>query len=162
MLIYFARDIGRILVAWFGGLFDAARRTSDYWLGWWVIIGTIPIGVLGLLFKHYIRDDVRNLWIIAIALIVFSAVIAAAEYFGKKTRPIEQFTWKDSRHRRARSVPGAGPRCVAVGRDHQRGPVPRPGARGRGPVRLPAGHPRGAGVRALLAARRVPAGRPRA
>lgn len=95
VLIYFARDIGRILVAWFGGLFDQAKRTPDYWLGWWVIIGTIPIGAAGLIFKHYIRDDVRNLWIIAIALIVFSAVIAAAEYFGKQTRRIEQFTWRD-------------------------------------------------------------------
>jgi undecaprenyl-diphosphatase len=96
VLIYFARDIGRILVAWFGGLFDAAKRTTDYWLGWWVILGTIPIGAAGLIFKHYIRNDVRNLWIIATALVVFSAVIAAAEYFGKKTRPIEQFTWRDS------------------------------------------------------------------
>jgi undecaprenyl-diphosphatase len=96
VLIYFSRDIGRILVAWFGGLFDASRRTSDYWLGWWVIIGTIPIGAAGLIFKHYIRNDVRNLWVIATALIVFSGVIAAAEYFGKKTRPIEEFTWRDS------------------------------------------------------------------
>jgi undecaprenyl-diphosphatase len=96
VLIYFARDIGRILTAWFAGLRDPSRRTSDYWLGWWVIIGTIPIGAAGLIFKHYIRDDVRNLWIIAGALIGFSAVIAAAEYFGRQTRPIEQFTWKDS------------------------------------------------------------------
>ena len=96
VLIYFARDIGRILVAWFGGLRDSSRRTSDYWLGWWVILGTIPIGAAGLIFKHYIRDDVRNLWVIATALIVFSAVIAAAEYFGRQTRAIEQFTWKDS------------------------------------------------------------------
>ena len=96
VLIYFARDIGRILVAWFAGLRDPSRRTPDYWLGWWVIIGTIPIGAAGLIFKHYIRDDVRNLWIIATALVVFSAVIAAAEYFGKQTRPIERFTWKDS------------------------------------------------------------------
>jgi len=96
VLIYFARDIGRILVAWFAGLTNAARRTSDYWLGWWVIIGTLPICVLGLLFKDQIRSGVRNLWIVAIALIVFSAVIAAAEYFSKKTRPIEQFTWKDA------------------------------------------------------------------
>jgi undecaprenyl-diphosphatase len=96
VLIYFARDIGRILTAWFGGLFDAAKRTPDYWLGWWVILGTIPIGIAGLVFKHYIRDDIRNLWIIATALIVFSAVIAAAEYFGKQTREITEFTWKDS------------------------------------------------------------------
>ena len=96
VLIYFARDIGRIIVAWFGGLRDAARRSADYWLGWWVIIGTIPICVLGLLFKDQIRSGVRNLWVIAIALIVFSAVIAAAEYYGKQTRHVEQLTWKDS------------------------------------------------------------------
>jgi undecaprenyl-diphosphatase len=96
VLIYFARDIARILTAWFAGLFDGAKRGTDYWLGWWVIIGTIPIGAAGLLFKHYIRGDVRNLWIIATAMIVFSAVIAAAEYYGRQTRPIEQFTWRDS------------------------------------------------------------------
>jgi undecaprenyl-diphosphatase len=96
VLIYFARDIARIVKAWFGGLFDKAKRTPDYWLGWWVILGSVPIGAAGLLFKHYIRGDVRNLWIIATALVVFSAVIAAAEYFGKQTRTIEQFTWRDS------------------------------------------------------------------
>jgi undecaprenyl-diphosphatase len=96
VLIYFARDIWRIIVAWFGGLTDAAKRTADYWLGWWVIIGTIPICVLGLLFKDQIRSGVRNLWIVAVALIAFSAVIAAAEYVGRRTRPIETFTWKDS------------------------------------------------------------------
>ncbi len=95
VLLYFARDIGRIVVAWFGGLRDAARRTPDYWLGWWVIIGSIPIGVLGLLFKDQIRGGVRNLWIVAVALIVFSAVIAAAEYYGRQTRTVEQLTWKD-------------------------------------------------------------------
>lgn len=96
VLIYFAGDIGRILAAWFGGLTDAARRTPDYWLGWWVIIGTVPIGVFGFTLQHFIRDDIRNLWIIATALIVFSFVIAAAEYLGKQTRDIQQFTWRDS------------------------------------------------------------------
>ena len=96
VLIYFARDIARILVAWFGGLLDVSKRTADYWLGWWVILGTIPIGVAGLLFKHYIRNDIRNLWIIATALVVFSAVIAAAEYYGRQTREIATFTWRDS------------------------------------------------------------------
>lgn len=96
VLLYFAKDIGRILSAWFGGLTNAAKRTPDYWLGWWVIIGTVPIGVFGFTLQHFIRDDIRNLWIIATALIVFSFVIAAAEYFGKQTRAIEQFTWRDS------------------------------------------------------------------
>ena len=96
VLIYFAGDIGRILTAWFGGLTDATRRTPDYWLGWWVIIGTVPIGVFGFTLQHFIRDDIRNLWIIATALIVFSFVIAAAEYLGKQSRDIQQFTWRDS------------------------------------------------------------------
>jgi len=96
VLIYFARDIARILRAWFNGLFVAAHRTADYWLGWWVIIGTIPIGVFGLLFKDEIRTGARNLWLIAIALIVFSAVIAAAEYYGRQVRRVEELTWKDS------------------------------------------------------------------
>ena len=96
VLVYFARDIARIIKAWWGGLFVAAHRTADYWLGWWVIIGTIPIGAFGLLFKDEIRTGARNLWLIATALIVFSAVIAAAEYYGRQTRRVEQLTWKDS------------------------------------------------------------------
>jgi undecaprenyl-diphosphatase len=96
VLVYFARDIARIVKAWFNGLFVKAHRTPDYWLGWWVIIGTIPIGVFGLLFKDQIRTGARNLWLIAVALIVFSAVIAAAEYVGRQTRRAEQLTWKDS------------------------------------------------------------------
>jgi undecaprenyl-diphosphatase len=96
VLIYFARDIGRIVVAWFAGLTDGTRRTADYWLGWWVILGTIPIGIAGLVFKHYIRSDIRNLWVIGTALVVFSAVIAVAEYSGRQTRSIQEFTWVDS------------------------------------------------------------------
>jgi undecaprenyl-diphosphatase len=96
VLLYFARDIGRILKAWALGLRDAVKRNADYWLGWYVIIGTIPIGVLGLLFKDQIRTGARNLWLIAIALIVFSAVIAAAEYMGRQVRHVEQLTWRDS------------------------------------------------------------------
>jgi undecaprenyl-diphosphatase len=96
VLLYFARDIKRIVIAWFAGLLDKARRNADYWLGWWVIIGTIPISVIGLLFKDTIRTGARNLWFIAIALIVFAIVIAAAEHFGRQGRRIEQLTWKDA------------------------------------------------------------------
>ena len=96
VLVYFARDIARILVAWFSGLGAAEHRSADYWLGWWVIIGTIPICVLGLLFKDEIRSGMRNLWVIATALVVFSAVIALAERLGRQTRDIEQLTWRDA------------------------------------------------------------------
>ncbi len=96
VLVYFARDIARILVAWFAGLRDAAHRNADYWLGWYVIIGTIPICVLGLLFKDAIRSGVRNMWVIATALVLFSAVIALAERLGRQTRDVEQLTWRDA------------------------------------------------------------------
>ena len=96
VLVYFARDIVRIVKAWWAGVFDAVRRNADYWLGWWVIIGSIPIGVIGLLFKDQIRTGARNLWLVATALIVFSLVIAAAEYAGRQSRRVEQLTWKDS------------------------------------------------------------------
>jgi len=97
VVVYFGRDIARILKAWFSGLFNATNRNNvDYRMGWYVIIGTIPIGVLGILFKDTIRSGARNLWVIATAMLVFSAVIAAAEYLGRQTRHAEQLTWRDS------------------------------------------------------------------
>ncbi|MCB0944436.1 MAG: undecaprenyl-diphosphate phosphatase, partial [Mycobacterium sp.] len=96
VIIYFARDIGRILKAWFNGLLIKAHRDNvDYRLGWYVIIGTLPIVVLGVAFKDLIRGEVRNLWIIATAMLVFSAVIAAAEYVGRQNRHVEQLRWSD-------------------------------------------------------------------
>lgn len=96
VLVYFARDIVRILRAWFNGLFVKSHRDADYRLGWYVIIGTIPICVLGLLFKEVIRSEVRNLWVVATAMVVFSAVIALAEYVGRRNRDIEQLNWRDA------------------------------------------------------------------
>ena len=96
VLLYFSRDIGRIGKAWFSGVFVPANRANpDYRLAWYVIIGSIPIGVVGLAFKDQIRTGVRNLWVVAIALIVFSLVIAAAEYVGRRTRQVDQLTWRD-------------------------------------------------------------------
>ena len=96
VLVYFARDIVRILTAWFRGLLAAENRTTDYRLGWYVIIGTIPICVLGLFFKDEIRSGVRNLWVIATALVVFSIVIALAERLGRQSRDVDQLTWRDA------------------------------------------------------------------
>jgi undecaprenyl-diphosphatase len=100
VLVYFARDIVRILKAWCGGLFQGlftkAHRNNDYWLGWYVIIGTIPICILGVFFKDEIRSGVRNLWVVATALVAFSAVIALAEFLGRQTRHIDQLNWRDA------------------------------------------------------------------
>jgi len=96
ILVYFARDIGRIAKAWLTGLVVVADRTADYRLGWYVIIGTIPICMLGLLFTEQIRTGVRNLWVVGTALVVFSAVIAAAEYLGRQGRHLDKLTWRDA------------------------------------------------------------------
>lgn len=96
VLVYFARDIVRILKAWCSGLTVTSHRTADYWLGWYVIIGTIPICVLGLVFKDEIRSGVRTLWVVATALVAFSGVIALAEYVGRQNRHIEQLNWRDA------------------------------------------------------------------
>ncbi len=96
VLIYFARDIGHLVATWFRGLRSAqVRATQDYRIAWLVIIGTIPIGVLGFLFEDQIQTSGRNLWLIAVNLIVFGLVLAAAEYYGRQRRPLQQLTVTD-------------------------------------------------------------------
>ena len=96
VLVYFARDIVRIATAWFNGLLVTAHRNVDYRLGWYVIIGTIPICALGLLFTDEIRSGARNLWLVATALVLFSAVISAAEYVGPQSRQVDRLNWRDA------------------------------------------------------------------
>ncbi|WP_420030426.1 undecaprenyl-diphosphate phosphatase [Rhodococcus ruber] len=95
VLLFFWRDIVRIVKAWFVGLTKKDQRGLDYRMGWYVIIATIPIGVLGLLFKDQIRTGARNLYLIAFMLIAFAIVIAVAEKVGRKERPIEKLTTRD-------------------------------------------------------------------
>ena len=96
VLVYFAREIVRIATAWFNGLLVTAHRNVDYRLGWYVIIGTIPICALGLLFTDEIRSGARNLWVVATALVLFSAVISAAEYVGPQSRQVDRLNWRDA------------------------------------------------------------------
>jgi undecaprenyl-diphosphatase len=96
VLIYFAKDIWRITRSWFVGLWDRAERSSpDYRMAWYVIVGSLPIGLLGFAFKDQIRSGARNLWLVATMLIVFSLVITVAEYWGRQTRRLEDFTMRD-------------------------------------------------------------------
>lgn len=96
VLIYFARDIGHLVATWFRGFRSAAvRATQDYRIAWLVILGSIPIGVLGVLFKHQIQTSGRNLWVIATNLIVFGLVLATAEHYGSQRRPLQQLTVTD-------------------------------------------------------------------
>ncbi|TQM96166.1 undecaprenyl-diphosphatase [Ornithinimicrobium humiphilum] len=95
VLLYFWRDIVRIIRAWAASLAGRIPRTDpDALLGWWVIVGTIPIGVLGLLLQDWIEAEFRSLWITATMLLVFAFVILAAERWGKQQRELTQMTWK--------------------------------------------------------------------
>jgi len=96
VLIYFARDIGRLAQTWFRGIINpVVRRTDDYRIAWLVIIGTVPITVLGYLLRDVIRSPARNLWLISTTLIVFGLVLAAAERWGRQKRSVSELTVRD-------------------------------------------------------------------
>jgi len=85
VLLYFARDIGHLVAVFFRGFrTPMVRITPDYRMAWLVIIGTIPIAVLGVLFRHQIETVVRNLWLIATTLIVFGVLLGLAERVGRQ------------------------------------------------------------------------------
>lgn len=95
-VLYFWKDIVRIVTAWLAGLFDAEkRREADYRMGWFVVIGSIPVAVVGLLLKHTIETTFRGLWVVAVGLILWSAVMYAADRYGKETRNEKNLTWRD-------------------------------------------------------------------
>lgn len=80
VLVYFAKDIVRIVSAWVRGLFRAEVRGSfDYRFGWFVIWGSVPIGVIGFLLRDVVSGSLRNLWVVGVALVVWSAVMVFAE-----------------------------------------------------------------------------------
>ncbi len=95
VLIYFWKDITRIVGRWFRSLSGRTvpRNDPDARLGWLVILGTIPIGVAGLLLKDSIETTFRSLWIVAIVLIGFGIVLGVLDVVGRKTRRIEHMTF---------------------------------------------------------------------
>lgn len=95
-LVYFWRDIVRILGAWFQGLADQRKRTHDYRYGWAIIVGSIPIAVIGLLFKDQIETTLRSLWFVASALLLWSAVMWYADHHAKQNRHEADVTPKDT------------------------------------------------------------------
>jgi undecaprenyl-diphosphatase len=97
VILYFLRDIARIIKAWCLGLVKPEwRGNRDFRMGWYVIVGTIPIGLVGLAFKDFITNDLRNLWVVAVALIAWSAVMWAAEQVATQERGEKQLNLKDA------------------------------------------------------------------
>jgi undecaprenyl-diphosphatase len=96
VIVYFWRDIVRLVAAWFRGLGRRDARGQDYRLAWSVILATIPIGIVGFLAKDVISGNLRNLWVVVVALVVWSAVMWAAERVGKQDRGEQKATIADA------------------------------------------------------------------
>ena len=103
-IIYFWADIVRIITAWFRGIKarfkgldnQQARQDPDYTLGWGIVLGSIPVAAVGLLFKDFIEGPVRSLWVIAGALIVWSAAMWMADRQQNFTKGMKDVTVKDA------------------------------------------------------------------
>ncbi|MDW4572424.1 undecaprenyl-diphosphate phosphatase [Microbacterium sp. M3] len=96
VVVFFWRDIVRIIGQWFRALFGRVPRNDpDAKLGWLIIIGSIPIVVLGLLFQDQIETVLRSLWITAGMLIFFGVLLGIADHVGAKKRKLKDMTVGD-------------------------------------------------------------------
>ncbi|RFA17075.1 undecaprenyl-diphosphatase [Subtercola boreus] len=97
VILYFRSDIIRLIAAWWRGLFSAdARHNPDYRFAWYVIAGSLPIGIVGFAAKDLVSGALRNLWVVVAGLILWSAVMFIAERIGRRSRPEESLTLKDA------------------------------------------------------------------
>ena len=97
VLLYFRRDIVRIVTTWAQSLVKPERRGDiDARMGWYVIIGTLPIGVLGFTFRDTIEGPARNLWLVATMLVVFGIALGVADARATNRIPLERLTFRDA------------------------------------------------------------------
>jgi undecaprenyl-diphosphatase len=88
---YFFKTIIEIASAWLKGGFKSwSKQTANSKLGWLIIIGSLPIAILGLSFQDFVENDVRQLWVIGITLIVFGIILGLADKFGPKQKDFSQ------------------------------------------------------------------------
>lgn len=91
VVVYFWHDIVRIVSTWFRSLFGRVPRNDpNAKLGWFIIFGSIPIVVLGLLFQTQIETVLRSLWVVAATMIVFGILLGVADYVGAKKRRLKE------------------------------------------------------------------------
>ncbi len=91
VISYFFKTIVEIIKSWFSSGFQAwGRQPSQARLGWLIIIGSLPVAILGLAFRDQIENDVRQLWVIGVTLIVFGLLLGLADFFGKKRKPLSE------------------------------------------------------------------------
>ena len=99
-VMYFWKDIVRIVVGWFAGVREASKRGPDYNMGWAVIVGTLITGVIGFLGKDLITGAFRSLWVVVGGLILWSIAMYLGDRHSANTPDaekggLEQITWKD-------------------------------------------------------------------
>ncbi len=93
VVVFFWRDIVRIVSRWWSALLGRIPRNDpDARMGWLIIIGSIPIVVLGLVFKDQIETVFRSLWLVAIMLIVFGVLLGVADAIGARRRTLKDLT----------------------------------------------------------------------
>ena len=96
VLIYFRHELWSIVTKWLRALRDPRLRSHpDVRVGWFLIVATIPIGILGFIFRDQIETGARNLWLIGTVLIVFALVLGYADRVGRHEREIEQLSTRD-------------------------------------------------------------------
>lgn len=96
-VIYFWDDIYRTAVGFFKGLVDAkARKEFEYKFGWIVIVGSLPIVIVGIFFQEAVETTLRNMWFMAIGLIGFTFVLWFADKYGTRTRKEKTITMRDT------------------------------------------------------------------
>ena len=95
VVVFFWRDILRIVKAWFGSLFGRVDRGNpDAKMGWWIILGSVPIVVCGVLFEHLIDSTLRSLWFVGAMLILFGILLGVADRLGRSDRQLSSLTAK--------------------------------------------------------------------
>jgi undecaprenyl-diphosphatase len=96
VVLYFRHDLVRIARAWLRSLSRPELRGElDARLGWYIVLGTVPIGIFGVLFKDQIETGARDLYLIGVALIVLGLILLLAEKVGSHDRSIEQIRTRD-------------------------------------------------------------------
>lgn len=96
-VLFLRHDIARILAAWTHGLRNPEQRTApDYRFGWAVILGSLPILVVGIIFKDEIETALRSLWFVGSALILWSGVMWFADSRATQERHESDVTWRDT------------------------------------------------------------------
>lgn len=96
VLLYFRRELAAIATGWWRSLRSAGRDTdADGRMGWLILVGTLPIALLGLAFSGFIETTLRNLYLTAAMLIVFGLLLGWAERRGAQTKQLRSLSWRD-------------------------------------------------------------------